>query len=161
MWPHWWVCSLLLSIVPTLFRSGGLHPAHGIVPKWNIYSKTVKRKLTIIKGAIHTSPALTYFPTQLLDLGNWFLNLLLAFWAQKMQMAGGKVFLADIATAVVSTVKMVNNPMGVWKLSIFQCMSQVLSSYDLWLQRVLHHFFAGFTWSSLSRCHKVTPFPLD
>ena len=59
------------------------------------------------------------------------------------KMAGGKVFLADTATAMVSNVKMVNNPVGTWKLSIFKCTSQHLGSHGLWFQRVLY-VFAGF-----------------
>lgn len=42
--------------------SGSLYSTHGIVLKQNMCSKTVKRRLTV-KGAIHTNPRLTYFPS--------------------------------------------------------------------------------------------------
>ena len=126
---------------PLLFLPGESHGLRSLVGSIGLKSQArLKQRNT----CTHTSLALTYFPPQLLGLGSWFLNLLLGYWTQIMQMAGGKVFLAAIATAMVSNVKMVNNPVGTWKLSIFQCTSQHLSSHGLWLQRVLH-VFAGFT----------------
>lgn len=61
--------TIVISMQPLVWHcsnsslSGSLYPTHGIVLKQNMYSKTVKRKLTIIKGAIHTNPRLTYFPS--------------------------------------------------------------------------------------------------
>lgn len=56
MQPLVWHCSNSISI----WRAS---PNRGIVPKWNIYRKTMKRRRTIIKGTIHTSPRSTDFPS--------------------------------------------------------------------------------------------------
>ena len=132
MAPH---STILAWRIPWTEEPGGL-PVHRV--------KKSQAWLKQLNTCTHTSLALTYFPAQLLGLGNWFLNLLLGYWTQIMKMAGGKVFLAGIATAMVSNIKMVNNPVGTWKLSIFKCTSQHLSSHGLWFQRVLR-VFVGFT----------------
>ena len=126
-----------------LFLPGESHGLRKLVGYQSTGSKRVRHDWSNWIHA-HTHLALTYFPTQLLGLGNWFLNLLLGYWTQIMKMAGRKVFLADTATAMVSNIKMVNNPVGTWKLSIFKCTSQHLSSHGLWFQRILH-VFVGFT----------------
>lgn len=74
-------------------------------------SKTVKRRLTV-KGAIHTNPRLTYFPSAAAEFRNWLLNLLLRYQEWMIQMskrsetlrdegydkrAKGKLFLANLA----------------------------------------------------------------
>lgn len=74
VWPCCWVYSILLGIVPPVFISRRFHPTHEIVPEGNIYSKNMKRRLTITKEAIHTNPSLTCFPVHLLGLGNWLTN---------------------------------------------------------------------------------------
>lgn len=47
----------------------------------------MKRRLPIIKEAIHTSPTLTYFPNAAAGLRNRLLHLLLGCWEWRMQMS--------------------------------------------------------------------------
>lgn len=109
-------------------------------------------KTLIIKGAIHTSPALTSFFKWAAGLRNWLLHLLLGCWEWRMQVskrsetlrdahgkwAEGKVLLGHIANSSGKQRKMVNMLLNVSS-------PEIINPH---LQRVLYYFPAGFTQSS-------------